>query len=71
MYDDLEESDECFAKKGNDDNHYGGKWYSEGKKSMKRLQTYYETIGFVEDHNVNTEWHCFSEIPFPSMILTL
>lgn len=71
MYEDSEESYECFAKKGNDDNHYGGKWYAKGKKSMKRLQTYYEKLGFIENHNINTDWHCFSEIPFPSMILTL
>ena len=37
MYEDLEESDECFSIVGTDDNHYGGKWYSQGKKSMDRL----------------------------------
>ena len=72
LYEEDEEEGEGSPISGSDDpadNEYGGFWYKKGKNSMIGLQRFYEKFGFVEDHRVNTEWKCFCEIPFPSMIL--
>lgn len=50
---------------------YGGYYYKLGKQSNIQLFQYYESFGFLEDPKVNTEWKCFSETPFPSMIFTI
>jgi hypothetical protein len=50
---------------------YGGFWYNAGKKSKNRLMNFYEKMGYREDSAVHTDWNCFSEIPYPSMILSL
>jgi len=50
---------------------YGGYYYLKGKICCKDLMKYYESFGFKEDPKVNTEWKCFSIVPFPSMILKL
>ena len=50
---------------------YGGYYYLKGKLCCKDLMKYYESFGFKEDSKVNTEWKCFSIVPFPSMILKL
>ena len=57
----------------NDDEEYGygGYYYHKGKRDCASLMKYYESFGFTEDPKVNTEWKCFSIIPFPSMIKKL
>jgi hypothetical protein len=50
---------------------YGGYYYQKGRNETKHLLTYYESFGFKEDPKVHKEWQCFSELPFPSMILNL
>jgi ribosomal protein S18 acetylase RimI-like enzyme len=50
---------------------YGGFWYRRGKNSQKSLMKFYEKFGFREDPSVHTRWGCFSEIPYPSMRLSL
>ena len=35
------------------------------------LMGFYENFGFIEAHEVNTEWKCFGETAFPSMIMKL
>jgi len=50
---------------------YGGYYYHKGRNESKCLLSYYESFGFQEDPKVHTEWKCFSDLPFPSMILKL
>ena len=50
---------------------YGGYYYHKGRNESKGLLSYYESFGFREDPKVHTEWKCFSDLPFPSMILKL
>jgi hypothetical protein len=50
---------------------YGGFWYKKGKQSMIRLMNFYEKMGYKEDPVVHLDWNCFSEIPYPSMRLSL
>ena len=50
---------------------YGGYYYAKGKKACQRLMGFYENFGFIEAHEVNTEWKCFGEVPLPSMLLKL
>lgn len=50
---------------------YGGYYYHKGKNDCTHLMKYYESFGFTEDSRVNTEWKCFSIVPFPSMIKML
>ena len=50
---------------------YGGYFYRKGKSESKKLMDYYESFGFREDPNVHIEQKCFSDVPFPSMCLTL
>ena len=57
----------------NDDEEYGygGYYYHKGKRDCASLIKYYESFGFTEESRVNTEWKCFSIVPFPSMIKEL
>ena len=50
---------------------YGGYWYRKGKSSQSKLMKFYEMFGFKEDPEVHTDWCVFSEIPYPSMRLSL
>jgi len=50
---------------------YGGFWYNKGKRSQSRLMGFYEMYGYKEDAKVHTDWCCFSEVPFPTMRLTI
>ena len=50
---------------------YGGYWYRKGKSSQSKLMKFYEMFGFKEDPKVHTDWCVFSEIPYPSMRLSL
>jgi len=50
---------------------YGGYYYQKGKRKSRDLMRYYESFGFVEDPIVHIEKKCFSDVPFPSMSLTL
>ena len=50
---------------------YGGYYYHKGRNESKGLLSYYESFGFQEDPKVHKEWKCFSDLPFPSMILKL
>ena len=54
-----------------DENEYGGFWYTKGKNSQKRLMGFYEMHGYKEDPDIHLNWCCFSEIPYPTMRLTL
>lgn len=54
-----------------EDTEYGGFWYQKGKRSQKRLMGFYEMHGYKEDPNVHLNWCCFSEIPYPTMRLSL
>ena len=54
-----------------DEIEYGGFWYRKGKKSQERLMKFYEMHGYKEDPNVHLNWCCFSEIPYPTMRLSL
>lgn len=53
------------------DTEYGGFWYLKGKRSQVSLMKFYEKFGFHEDLEVHTDWCIFSEIPYPTMRLTL
>ena len=53
------------------DTEYGGFWYLRGKRSQEPLMKFYEKFGFKEDLEVHTDWCIFSEIPYPTMRLTL
>jgi hypothetical protein len=50
---------------------YGGYYYQKGKRASQNLMRYYESFGFIEDPIVHIEKKCFSDVPFPSMCLTL
>tara|TARA_Y100000389_G_scaffold82016_1_gene78617 strand:- start:136 stop:660 length:525 start_codon:yes stop_codon:yes gene_type:complete len=73
LYDDEDDEDRDLPTIVLDDEErsYGGYYYRIGKKDNIALFNYYEKFGFKEDPKVNTELKCFSEIPFPSMILKL
>ena len=73
LYDDEYDEDRELPTIVLDDEErsYGGYYYRIGKKDNIALFNYYEKFGFKEDPKVNTELKCFSEIPFPSMILKL
>ena len=53
------------------ENEYGGFWYRKGKKSQERLMKFYEMHGYKEYPEVHLNWCCFSEIPYPTMRLSL
>tara|TARA_Y100001970_G_C13456198_1_gene472827 strand:- start:193 stop:498 length:306 start_codon:yes stop_codon:yes gene_type:complete len=53
------------------DNEYGGFWYQKGYKSQKPLIHFYEKFGFKEEKCVHLDWHCYEDIPFPTMICNL
>ena len=53
------------------DNEYGGFWYIKGYKSQQPLIRFYERFGFKEDKRVHLDWHCYEDIPFPTMICSL
>ena len=50
---------------------YGGFWYLKGMRSQLPLMNFYKKFGYVEDKEVHNDWGCFSNIPYPSMRLTL
>ena len=53
------------------DSEYGGFWYLKGKRSQSALMKFYEKFGFKEDPEVHSDWCIFSDIPFPTMRLSL
>ena len=53
------------------ENDYGGFWYKKGKRSQEKLMKFYERNGYREDPDIHLNWCCFSEIPYPTMRLTL
>ena len=53
------------------ESEYGGFWYRKGKKSQERLMKFYEMHGYKEDPDVHLNWCCFSEVPYPTMRLSL
>jgi len=53
------------------DTEYGGFWYLKGKRSQEKLMKFYEMFGFKEDPRVHTDWCMFSEIPYPTMRISL
>jgi len=50
---------------------YGGYYYHKAKRLSKPLIQYYESFGFKEDPSVHKTLKCFSELPFPSLRLSL
>jgi len=50
---------------------YGGFWYRKGRTSQIGLIKFYEKFGFVEEPEINLGWHCYTDVPFPSMICSL
>lgn len=65
---DVHEYEEWEPDQDDEEYGYGGYYYHKGKKDSAALIKYYESFGFTEDSRVNTEWKCFSIVPFPSMI---
>lgn len=59
---------EYEAHTGTPANPYGGKNYKLGKQSKIELFHFYESFGFKEYSKINTDWKCFTLIPFPTMI---
>ena len=53
------------------DYEYGGFWYKKGFKSQERLVGFYEKFGFKEDKDIYLNWGCFSDHPYPSMVVSL
>jgi len=53
------------------ENEYGGFWYLKGKRSQKKLMEFYEKHGFQEDSDIHLNWCCFTEVPYPTMRLSL
>ena len=68
---DVHEYEEWEPDQDDEEYGYGGYYYHKGKKDCASLMKYYESFGFIEDSRVNTEWKCFSIVPFPSMIKML
>ncbi len=68
---DTESEFEDFEIPNDDIYGYGGYYYTKGKNASKRLIDFYQRFGFKEDPRLNTEYKCFGECPYPSMILTL
>ena len=50
------------------DYEYGGFWYAKGRRTQKKLISFYTKYGFTEDQNIYLKWCVFSDYPFPSMI---
>ena len=53
------------------DTEYGGFWYLKGKRSQNKLMKFYGKFGFIEDPEVHTDWCIFSQVPYPTMRLSL
>ena len=53
------------------DTEYGGFWYLKGKRGQANLMKFYEMFGFKEDPEVHMDWCIFSDIPYPTMRLSL
>lgn len=53
------------------DYEYGGVWYKKGVQEASRLIDFYKKFGFKEDMDVYLNWGCFSDHPYPSMVLAL
>jgi len=66
----LEEHD---LNDNNLNNHgYGGISYHKGRDRQRNLYcNFYEKYGFRENSNINKYWRCFSDDPYPSMVLKL
>ena len=56
-----------------EDEEYGyhGYYYNKAKINSKKLIQYYEKFGFKEDSTIHKELKCFSELPLPSLKLSL
>jgi hypothetical protein len=55
-----------------DEYGYGGIYYHQGRDEKRNLYcNFYEKVGYKENSKLNTQWNCFSNIPYPSMILDL
>ena len=55
-----------------DEYGYGGISYHKGRDRQRNLYcNFYEKYGFREDQNINKYWRCFSNDPYPSMVLKL
>ena len=51
---------------------YGGFWFRKGYNDQKdRLIHFYQKFGFYDEPKVHLDWHCYGEIPYPSMICNL
>jgi len=50
---------------------YGGFWYKKGRSSQLGLIKFYEKFGFKEEPEIHLGWHCYGNIPYPSMICSL
>ena len=53
------------------DTEYFGYWFKKGYRSQLDLLNFYKKFGFYEDPKVHLDWHCYSNIPYPSMICNL
>jgi hypothetical protein len=53
------------------DHEYGGYWFNRGFHSQYKLARFYKKFGFYEEPKVHLDWHCYSHVPFPSMICDL
>ena len=68
----LEVANDCV---GSDENvngeKYGGLIYHLGKQSQKSLYCLYERFGFREDPSFHEKYNCFSDDPYPTMVMDL
>lgn len=70
----LEVANDCVG--GDDPNDdeadkYGDINYKLGKETQKKLYCLYERFGFREDSRFHEKYNCFSNDPFPSMVMDL
>jgi ribosomal protein S18 acetylase RimI-like enzyme len=70
---DVEEAEPQYVSDEDDpkDHEYGGFWYRKGRSSQIGLIKFYEKFGFVEEPEIHLGWHCYGNIPLPSMICSL
>jgi len=71
-YNNRMELEENLNKNNLDEYGYGGIFYHKGRDKQRNLYcNFYEKFGFREDPDINKYWKCFSNSPYPSMILKL
>ena len=70
---DVEEADPQYVSNEDDPkgHEYGGFWYRKGRSSQIGLIKFYEKFGFKEEPEIHLGWHCYTDVPFPSMICSL